>query len=120
MAPVPIRRPRDAAPVPAAAVAGQVVGYYFNPFTMNGGQLIPIRLHPNLPPGTIFGWCENLPGYYESANVPVTAEVQCRRDYYQIPWPLITRANETGVYAEEVLVVYAPFALGVITNIADA
>jgi len=101
-------------------VAGQVIGYYFNPFSMNGGQLIPIRLHPNITPGTIFCWAENLPAYYQSANVPQTARVQARRDYYQIPWPLTTRARETGVYAEEVLMVYAPFALGIITNIGDA
>lgn len=101
-------------------VAGQVVGWYFNPYTMNGGQAIPIRLHPHLAKGTILAWAQNLPGFYQSNNVPNTAEVMCRRDYYQIPWPLITRANETGVYTEEVLACYAPFALGVITNIGDA
>jgi hypothetical protein len=100
-------------------VAGQVVGWYFNPFTMNGGQILPIRLHPYLAKGTILAWAENLPAFYQSNNVPNTAEVICRRDYYQIPWPLITRANETGVYTECVLACYAPFALGVITNIAD-
>lgn len=100
-------------------VAGQVVGYYFNQFSMSGGQIVPIRLHPNLPKGTLFAWTQNLPAYYQSANVPQVAEVQCRRDYYQIPWPLHTRANETGVYAEEVLKVYAPFAIGVITNIGN-
>ncbi len=102
-----------------SVVAGQVVGYYFNPFSMDGGQLIPIRLHPNMPAGTLMAWTENLPGHYQSANVPYTARMQCRRDYYQIPWPLVTRARETGVYAEEVLKVYAPFAIGVITNIGD-
>ena len=101
-------------------VAGNTVGFYFNPFSLSGGQLIPVKLHPNLPAGTLFAWAENLPAYYQSANVPQTASVQCRRDYYQIPWPLVTRANQTGVYAEEVLKVYAPFALGIITNIADA
>jgi hypothetical protein len=34
-------------------------------------------------------------------------------------WPLKTRAYEFGVYAEEVLAVYAPFAMGVISNIAN-
>ena len=100
-------------------VAGNVVGFYFNPFSLNGGQMIPIKLHPNLPAGTVFAWAENLPGYYQAANVPETCRVQCRRDYYQIPWPLVTRANETGVYAEEVLMCYAPFALGVLTNIGN-
>lgn len=99
-------------------VAGQVVGYYLNPFSLNGGQLIPIRLHPNMPAGTLMAWCQDLPAQYQSANVPNVAEVETRRDYYQIPWPIITRANETGVYAEEVLKVYAPFAIGIITNIA--
>lgn len=100
-------------------VAGQVVGFYFNPFSLNGNQVIPIRLHPNMPPGTIFFWAQNLPAQYESANVPQVAQVQCRRDYYQIDWNPITRANETGVYAEEVLKVYAPFALGILTNIGN-
>lgn len=100
--------------------AGAIIGTYVNPYSLDGGQSIPIRLHPNLASGTIFFWCQNLPAHYQSANVPQVAQVQCRRDYYQIPWPLMTRTNETGVYAEEVLKVYAPFALGTITNIAPA
>lgn len=101
-------------------MAGAVVGTYFNKYAMNGGVIIPIKLHPNLPAGTMFGWAQNLPAHYQSANVPQTAGIQCRRDYYQIPWPLIERKNTTGVYAEEVLKVYAPFAMGVITNIGNA
>jgi len=41
-----------------------------------------------------------------------------RRDYYQVDWPVTTRAQMVGVYAEETLVVYAPFAMAAITNIA--
>ena len=52
-------------------------------------------------------------------NVPNVAEVKTRRDYYRTDWPLKTRAYEFGVYAEEVLAVYAPFAMGVIGNIAN-
>lgn len=100
-------------------VAGGVVGWYFNPFTAEGGARIPIKLHPTLPAGTIIGWAENLPTQYQSNNTPNVAEVKTRVDYYQIDWPLRTRAREFGVYAEEVLAVYAPFAMGVITNIAN-
>lgn len=100
-------------------VAGGVVGWYFNPFTADGGRKIPIKIHPTLPPGTIIGWCEDLPAQYQSNNVPNVAEVKTRRDYYQIDWPLRTRAQEFGVYAEEVLAVYAPFAMGLISNIAN-
>lgn len=100
-------------------VAGGVVGWYFNPFTAEGGARIPIKLHPKLPAGTLIGWAENLPAQYQSHNTPNVAEVKTRVDYYQIDWPLRTRAREFGVYAEEVLAVYAPFAMGVITNIAN-
>lgn len=104
----------------AGMQAGGVIGWYFNPFTANGGAKIPIKLHPNLPAGTIVGWCNNLPAQYQSNQTPNVAEVKVRTDYYQIDWPLRTRAQEFGVYAEEVLAVYAPFAMGVITNIGNA
>lgn len=99
--------------------AGQVIGWYVNPYSLDGGQVIPIRLHPNMPAGTILAWSQNLPAYYQSSSVPQVAEVQCRRDYYQIPWPIVTRSNATGVYVEEVLKVHASFALGVLTNIGN-
>lgn len=98
--------------------AGNVVRSYFNPFATNGGYEIPVRVHPALPPGTILGWCDNLPVQYQSNNVPNVAEIKTRRDYYQIVWPLTTRSHQTGVYAEEVLAVYFPPAIGVITNVA--
>ncbi|HVC52419.1 MAG TPA: hypothetical protein VND87_10395 [Stellaceae bacterium] len=100
------------------AAAG-AVSYYFNPFALNGGLRIPIRIHPRVPPGTIIGWAENLPIQYQSSEVPNVAEVKTRQDYYQIDWPVVTRQRQVGVYAEEVLAVYAPFAMGVITNIGN-
>jgi hypothetical protein len=45
--------------------------------------------------------------------------MKVRRDYYQIDWPITTRAEMSGVYVEETLAVYAPFAMGVIDNIAN-
>jgi hypothetical protein len=109
----------DAGSNAVSFTAGAVVGFYMNPYSLEGGNVIPIKLHPTLPAGTILFWCNNLPAFYQSANVPQVAGVQCRRDYYQIPWPIVTRANATGVYAEEMLKVYAPFALGTITNVAN-
>jgi hypothetical protein len=95
------------------------VSFYMNPFALGGGIKIPIRIHPRVPPGTILGWAENLPVQYQSNEVPNVAEVKTRVDYHQIDWPVTTRQREVGVYAEEVLAVYAPFAMGVITNIAN-
>lgn len=102
-----------------AIVANTTVTGYFNPYSTNGGVVIPVRLHPTLAPGTICGWAENLPAQYRSNEVPNVAEVKERVGYYQIDWPLRTRQQEVGVYVEEVLAVYAPFAMGIIRNIAN-
>lgn len=98
-------------------MAGGVIGWYFNPFTADGGRKIPVKIHPFLPPGTIVLWGEDLPMQYQSNEVPNVAEVHFRRDYYEIDWPPRTRQFEIGVYCEATLAVYAPFALGVISNI---
>ncbi|HEV2303333.1 MAG TPA: hypothetical protein VGR91_17335 [Stellaceae bacterium] len=99
--------------------ASGVVAFYYNPFAVNGGLRIPIKIHPRVPPGTIIGWADNLPIQYQSNEVPNVAEVRTRQDYYQIGWPSVTRQRQVGVYAEELLAVYAPFAMGVIGNIAN-
>jgi hypothetical protein len=104
---------------PYDLAAAGAVSFYFNPFALNGGLRIPIRIHPRVPPGTIIGWAENLPVQYQSNEVPNVAEIKTRQDYYQIDWPVVTRQRQVGVYAEEVLAVYAPFAMGVITNIGN-
>lgn len=104
---------------PYKMTAGGVIAMYFNPFTPEGGRMIPVRLHPKVPPGTILAYCEELPVQYQNNNVANVAEVKTRQDYYQIDWPLKTRAYETGVYSEQVLAIYAPFAMAVIANIAN-
>lgn len=104
---------------PYGIVANGVVRAYFNPFSVDGGTEIPIKVHPDLAPGTILGWAERLPQWYQSNQVPNVAEMLVRRDYYRIDWPLRTRMREYGVYAEEVLAVYAPFGMGVIGNIGN-
>lgn len=99
--------------------AGGIISWYYNPYTPNGGAKIPVVIHPDLPPGMIIGWAEQLPAWYQSNEVPNVAEVITRRDYYRMDWPLRTRQREYGVYAEEVLAVYATFAMGVIYNVAN-
>jgi hypothetical protein len=100
--------------------AGGVVEFYYNPFMAPGaGRRIPINIHPMVPPGTIIGWANDLPIQYQSNEVPNVAEVKTRADYYQIDWPITTRQRQVGVYSEQVLAVYAPFAMGTITNITN-
>ena len=95
------------------------VRWYYNPFAVDGGIDIPIKIHPDLPPGTILFYSETLPTWYQSNQVPNVAEVLTRRDYYRVDWPLRTRRREYGVYTEEVLAVYAPFCVGILTNIGN-
>lgn len=98
---------------PASLQAGVVVGSYQNKIT---GQRVPLRIHPNLAAGTIFMFTSRLP--YPLANVGNIVQMKMRRDYHQIEWPLRTRRYEYGVYADGVLQHYAPFSMGIITNIA--
>jgi hypothetical protein len=97
--------------------AGGTIEFYYNPF-LNGGMRVPIVIHPQVSPGTIVAWAEDLPMQYQSNEVPNVAEMKVRRDYYQVDWPPTTRADMSGVYVEETLAVYAPFAMSVLTNIA--
>jgi hypothetical protein len=101
---------------PYEFTASGVVRWYYNPFT---GLEIPVNVHPDLPPGTILALCERLPAWYQSNETPNVAEVLTRRDYYRVDWPVRTRRREFGVYTEEVLAVYAPFGVGILTNIGN-
>lgn len=101
----------------ATLTAGTVVGQYLNRFAMNGGQLITVKIHPNMPAGTVKFRKKTIP--YPMSNVTNIAEVRYQRDYYQTEWPRRTRSYEYGVYAREALAVYAPFCFGIITNIAN-
>ena len=104
---------------PYGISASGVVRWYYNPFSVDGGFDIPVKVHPDLPPGTLLALCERLPVWYQSNETPNVAEVLTRRDYYRVDWPLRTRRREYGVYAEEVLAIYAPFAVGILTNIGN-
>lgn len=98
-------------------VGGTTVKGYINPFTMTAdGEEIPIRLHPNMPAGTILFTTDQLP--YPLSNVTNVSQIRTRQEYYSLEWPRKSRKYEYGVYCDEVLQVFAPFAYGVITNIA--
>ena len=104
---------------PQGITANGVVRWYYNPFSVDGGSDIEIKVHPDLPPGTILLMTERLPEWYQSNEIPNVVEVLTRRDYYRIDWPLRTRRREFGVYVEEVMACYAPFAFGIINNIGN-
>lgn len=96
---------------------GIMVRTYLNRFSMQGGNVVDINVHPNMPAGTILMTTTALP--YPLAGVGNVMQIRTRQDYYQIEWPLRTRRYEYGVYADEVLQHYFPPSLAMITNIAN-
>jgi hypothetical protein len=94
---------------------GSSVRGYMNPFGMGPATEIPIRLHPNMPPGTVMFLTDELP--YALNDVQNVYQIKTRRDYHQIEWPLRTRKYEYGVYSDQVLQHYFPPSLGFLTNI---
>lgn len=97
--------------------AGTVIGTYLNKYTMDGGSLVKVLLHPNVVPGTIVYYSERL--MYPLSNVVNPLQLGLRREYYQIDWPLRERQYEKGVYVDGVLQMYFPPAFGIRTNIAN-
>ncbi|HZS28629.1 MAG TPA: hypothetical protein VFB76_15485 [Candidatus Angelobacter sp.] len=97
-----------------ALLGGASIAKYWNKFTQ---QFLDIRIHPNLAPGSIFFNSSEIP--YPLSGVDNVTFIRCRRDYYQIEWPVVSRQYVYGVYADEVLVCRAPFSLGVIANVAN-
>jgi hypothetical protein len=95
-----------------------VISFYHNPY-IPGGRKIPIIIHPTIPPGTLLAYGKTLPAYYKSNSTPNVAEVLTRRDYYAQDWPIVTREYQYGVYSEQLLALYAPFAVGILTGIGN-
>jgi len=95
---------------------GIMVRTYLNKFGMDGAQELKIRLHPNMPAGTMLFTTNRLP--YPLSNVTNVMQMRMRRDYYQIEWPLVTRKYQYGIYEDGVLQHFFPPSIGIITNIA--
>lgn len=98
-------------------MGGTVVKGYYNRYAMNGATEIPIRLHPNMPAGTIMFDTRELP--YALSGISNVLQIRTRQEYRMTEWPMIKRRYEYGVYADEVLQNYFPPAFGMITNIAN-
>lgn len=114
-----LRYDHDASGEHYELVASGTVAFYFNPFLPGGGRKIPVMVHPTLPPGTILAYAESLPPYFKQNNTPTVAEVLCRRDYYAIDWAPFTREWQFGTYSSNVLAVYAPFCVAVLSGIGN-
>lgn len=98
---------------------GIYVGAYLNKFASSFAEgfpnEVPIKIHPNLPQGTILFYVEQLP--YPNNQVPNVWEIETLMEYTQYEWALSTRKYEFGIYAMEVLKGYFNVAQGAIVGV---
>ena len=99
---------------PIEVVAGAQIPPLWNPFM---GELVPVSVHPYLPPGTILGTIHRTPQTYPLAELANPVAVRTRRDYWQINWPPTRRAYELGIYCDQTLEHRLPMGLMWIYNI---
>lgn len=96
--------------------AGNIVTEVSNPVT---GEIIPLTVHPFLPPGTILGTCSRLP--YQLPDVPgMPFRIKTQQEYNGREWPLRTRKWEYGVYLRSLFQHYFPPSLMVIQGVGPA
>jgi hypothetical protein len=101
-------------PPHSGITGGVLLDAILNPITQT---MVKLRVHPDQPAGTLLFTTKELP--YPLSGVGNVFQIKTRKEYYQLEWPLRSRKYEYGVYADEVLQHYAPFSLGVITNIGN-
>lgn len=90
-------------------VGGNRAAFYLN---APANSSVPIVVHPNMPAGTVLFDTDK----YNGTEV---RDIAVRDDYLAIDWPITTRRNDYGVYVDAALRISAPWACGVINNIAN-
>lgn len=99
-------------------LGGFVVSGYQSRYAVNstnGANVIPIRIHPMIPPGTLFFHLKTSP--YPHSRVSNVIEMLVQRDYYSIEWPLVARQWTFGTYAHQVIRHNLPWIPAVLTGI---
>jgi len=82
------------------------------------GAEVPIKVHPFLPAGTALMVTQNLGAYYPNSRIANNLTKHLSWDYRKIDYALAERGREMGVDFRGALTNYAPFAMGVLQNIA--
>ena len=82
-----------------------------------GTPQLQVHAHPFIPRGTVIFYSRTNP--YPLSNVPNLIRKLCRRDYWQVDWPVVTNQRTLGVYFDAVLQMYFGPAFGVITGMKN-
>lgn len=93
---------------------GLTVESVLNPYT---GEFVPFTTHPYMPKGMMVAMSWTIP--YSIPGVRRPWEIETRQEYYSIKWPYRSRKDEFGVYVDEGLIGWTPFAHALIQDIGD-
>jgi len=103
------------------SAGGSLIENYKCKFSAYGtAKVIPLVTVPWLPFGTIMAPTFTNPYPAAGNTIPANARMMCREPYYALKYPYVTRLHSQGVYLEEALEVYVPWANIVITSVGVA
>jgi len=98
------------------SMAGSLIEEYKCKFSAFGiSKVLPIRNIPWLPAGTILPPTFNNPYPTAGDTIPSNFRMVCREGYYGLKFPYISRVHSMGIYVEETLECYVPWA-GILIN----
>lgn len=99
-------------------IGGSVVSGYLSRYAVNnptGAGVIPLRMHPMMPPGTLYFHVGGNP--YPQSRIGNVLAALIQRDYYSIEWPVTSRDWTFGTYRQYVLAHRLPWIPAVLTGI---
>ncbi len=101
-------------------IGGSMVQEYKSKFSAyNEQKVLPIRNIPYLPANTIMMPTLNNPYPAAGDTIPSNYRIVCREGYYGLKFPYRTRQHEVGIYVEEAMEAYVPWAGVLLTSVGD-
>ncbi len=103
-----------------SGVGGSFIEEYKCKFSAFGtSKVLPIINIPWLPFNTIVAPTFTNPYPAAGASIPANFRMVCREGYYAIKYPYVTRLHSQGVYVEEALECYVPWAGILLTSVGN-
>ena len=106
---------------PGKGMGGSLIEEYKCKFSaFSRSKVLPIRNIPWLPANTILMPTFNNPYPAAGDAIPSNFRMVCREGYYGLKFPYTSRIHSMGLFVEEALEAYVPWAGILLTSIGDA
>ena len=106
---------------PGSGMGGSLIEEYKCKFSaFSRSKVLPIRNIPWLPSNTVLMPTFNNPYPQAGDTIPSNFRMVCREGYYGLKFPYTSRIHSMGMFVEEALTCYVPWAGILLTSIADA